>query len=169
MKARVTTLLLAASLLSVPAYAQEHQHGQRQPPESAGMMEMQGMPSPAMILQLREPLGLTQAQVQRIEAIRDRVEREHQPHMQAAMKAMREADGLLGAAALEQARYEAKLREAANQHVQAHLAMTRGWLEARAVLTPEQRSNLEFGVKVMRQMMQERMQGMMGGRRPGTM
>lgn len=76
---------------------------------------------------------------------------------------------LLLAASLEQARYEAKLREAANQHVQAHLAMTRGWLEARAVLTPEQRSNLEFGVKVMRQMMQERMQGMMGGRRPGTM
>ena len=164
MRIRVTMLVLAGMLLSAPAYAQEHQHGQRQPPESVGMMEMRGMPGPAVILQLREPLGLTTAQVQRIDAIRDRVEREHQPHMQAAMQAMQEAEGLLKAAAADLSRYEAKLKEAANHHVLAHLAMTRGWVESRAVLTPEQRSNLDFGVKVMQQMMRERMQGMTGGR-----
>ena len=87
--------------------------------------------------------------------------------MQAAMQTMREADSLLDMPSRDLSRYEAKLKDAANHHVQAHLAMTRAWLEAREVLTPEQRSNLQFGMKVMRQMMRERMPGMMGATRPG--
>ena len=163
MKSLATMLLIAGSLLTGPVYAQEHQHGQ--PAGAGGMMQM--MPGPMIILQLREPLGLTQTQVQRIEAIRDRAQREHEPHMQAAMQTMREADSLLDMPSRDLSRYEAKLKDAANHHVQAHLAMTRGWLEAREVLTPEQRSNLQFGLKVMRQMMRERMPGMMGATRPG--
>lgn len=170
MRARATMLLLAGVLLSGPVYAQEHQHGQRQPAEPGGMMQMKGMmPGPMVFLQLREPLGLTQAQVQRIEAIRGRVQREHQPHMQAAMQAMRDAERLLDVPAPDLSRYEAKLKDRANHHVQAHLAMARAWLDAREVLTPEQRSNLQFGVKVMQQMMRERMQGMMGGMHEGRM
>ena len=170
MRARTTFLLLGGMLVAAPLYAQEHQHGQQQPEEQGGMMQMQQMmPGPMMILQLREPLGLTQAQVGRLEAIRDRVQGEHQPHMQAAMRAMQEAQALLEGPTPDLSRYEAKLREAADHHVQAHVPMARAWLEAREVLTPEQRSNLQFGMKVMQQMMRERMQGMMGEMRPGMM
>lgn len=160
MRARAMMMLLAAAMLSAPAYAQEHEHGQRQPAQPGGMMEM--MPGPALILRLREPLGLTSAQVERIEAIRDRAQREHQPHMQAAMQAMREADALLETSAPDLARFEARLKDCANHHVQAHLAMTRALLEAREVLTPEQRSNFQFGIKLMQQMMRD---GMKGGMR----
>lgn len=167
MRVRATMLLLSGLLLAAPAYAQGYPDGP-QPGRQGGRMRLQGMmmhgsmmvPGPMMILQLREPLGLTQAQVTQIEAIRDRVQGEHQAHMQAAMRAMQEADGLLEASDPDVSRYEAKLKEAADSHVQAQLTMARAWVEAREVLTPEQRSDLQFATRVMRQMMRQRMQPM---------
>jgi Spy/CpxP family protein refolding chaperone len=177
MRARLTTLVLAGALMAAPTDAQ-HPQRRGQAADSgmmaAGMHMM--MAGPEMVLHLREPLELSPAQVQRIEAIRDSVQREHRPHAHAAMRAMGEAGAMLEASNPDLSRYEARLREAADHYVQAHAAMARGWLRAREVLTPEQRSNLRFGMKVMQQMMAEHMQammpGMMGMMRqmmPGTM
>ena len=170
MRVAIAMVLLAIGSLSRGAGAQQHQHEQ-QPARPEGTVPMQGMmqmpmqgmvPGPGMILQLRGPLSLTDAQVRRIEAIRDRREESHMPHAQAAMRAMQDAAGMLEASTPDLSRYEAKLREAANHHVLAHAAMARTWLEAREVLTPEQRSNLRFGMQLMQQMASERMQGMHG-------
>jgi Spy/CpxP family protein refolding chaperone len=178
MRVAIAILLLAIGILPRGADAQQHQHGQ-QPARPEGAVPMQGMmqmpmqgmmPGPDMILELRGPLNLTDVQVRRIETIRDRAGESHVPHAQAAMRAMQEAAGLLEAATPDISRYEAKLREAANHHVLAHAAMARMWLDVREVLTPEQRSNLRFGMQLMQQMMFERMQGMQGMRdtmRPG--
>jgi Spy/CpxP family protein refolding chaperone len=161
-------LLLAGTVLGAPLVAQERAHGQRQPTDSGGMMQMHAMqmqammPGPMMILQLREPLKLTADQVKRIEAIRDSMQRLHDPHMHAAMQAMHQAEQMLEAPAADLSGYEAKLKEGANHLVLGHLTMTRGWLAAREVLTPEQRNNMEFGMKVMKMMMAERMQSMGG-------
>lgn len=149
-------LLLAVALLPGMAYAQQHQHAQ-QSAQPEGMMQMHAMmhmqamtPGPMTILQLREQLGLTDAQVQRIEAIRDRFERTNEPHMRMAMQAMHEAAGTLGESAPNLSRYEEKLREAANHHVLAQVTMMRGWLESREVLTPEQRTKLQVGLTITR-------------------
>ena len=178
MRVVIAMLLLAVGVLSRDAGAQQHEHGQ-QPARPEGMMQMQGMMpmqgmmrGPGTVLQFRGPLNLTDAQVQRIETIRDRAGEAHQPHMQAAMRAMQEAAGMLETPTPDMSGYEAKLREAANHHVLAHATMARAWLEAREVLTAEQRSNLQFGMRMMQQMMSERMQGMQGmmdTMRPGGM
>ena len=55
--------------------------------------------------------------------------------------------------------YEARLREATSHMVQARVAMARAGVEARQVLTPEQRDRLSFA----RQMMREMRPGTMGG------
>lgn len=168
MRTRTLGVVLAVLLAAKPAVAQDHQHPEEQDQADAMMgMMMQMMPgmmmaSPAMILRLREPLGLTDEQVRRLEEIQARTHDEHQRHMQAGMQSMREAAGILEADSPDLARYEVLFREGAGHHVPAHLAMARGIVEARAVLTPEQRSNLRFGTRMMQQMMPEPMGGMMG-------
>lgn len=165
---RVTTLLLGAMLIAAPLAAQGtpqgRMQGQRQHGDTGDMMVMPMhamMASPAMILRLREPLELTDTQVQRIEAIHSRVQREHQPHIQAAKEAMHEAAALLDTASLDVSLYEAKLREAGNHMVLANVTLARGWVEARQVLTEEQRSNLQFGARVLEQIMAQRMRNAM--------
>lgn len=162
MRTRIGTAVLATVLLAGSAAAQEHQHAPA-PAEPAPQMGMMGMMagSPAMILRLRGPLGLSAEQVQRLEAIEQRTGPLHEQHMQAAMRAMGEAEALLESDSPDLARSEAKLREAAEHHVQAHLAMVRASVEARGVLTPGQRSNLRFGMRMMREMMPDGA-GMMG-------
>lgn len=164
-------IVLGGLLAAAPAFAQQHQHGQ-QPAEPGGMMQMQGMhgmmmPGPMMILRLREPLGLTEAQAQRLEALREREQQAHHPHMMAAMQAMQEANRMLEQPDADLARYEAKLREAADHMVQAHLAMARTGQEAREILTPEQRSKLQTGMEMMRHMMPGAGPGRPGDLGPG--
>lgn len=157
---------LALLLGARAAGAQEHQHGA--PAEQAGMMDMGGMmmmgvPDADMILHMKAPLALTAAQVKRLEAIRTQARQAAKPHMDAAMAAHRAANAMLEASSPDYARFQAKLREAAEQMVRAHVEMAKGAVQARAVLTPEQRSNVRFGTRMMQQMMQERGMAMMGG------
>jgi Spy/CpxP family protein refolding chaperone len=136
----------AALLVSMPALAQQHNHpGQHEGHEQRmGMMAehcpMMGGAHPTMILRHAEHLGLSQDQVRRIEAIRDRAE--VATHMQGAMAAHRQAAELLQAEQPDLAAYEARLRQAADHMVQAHTSMARTAVEARAILTPEQRASL---------------------------
>jgi Spy/CpxP family protein refolding chaperone len=136
----------AALLVSMPALAQQHNHpGQHEGHEQRmGMMAehcpMMGVAQPAMILRHVDDLGLSQDQVRRIEAIRDRAD--GAAHMQGAMATHRQAAELLRADQPDLAAYEARLRQAADHMVQAHTSMARTAVDARAILTPEQRASL---------------------------
>jgi Spy/CpxP family protein refolding chaperone len=136
----------AALLVSMPALAQQHNHpGHHQGHEQRmGMMAehcpMKGGAQPAMILLHADHLGLSQDQVRRIEAIRDRTD--GAAHMQGAMATQRQAAELLQAEQPDLAAFEARLRQAADHMVQAHTTMARAAVDARAILTPEQRASL---------------------------
>jgi Spy/CpxP family protein refolding chaperone len=144
---KVFVIATAALLVSMPAAAQQHgQHGQHRQHEGQGqhmaMMEhcMGMMGGPGMILHHADELGLTADQVSRLEAIRD--EAHAGEHMHHGMQAHRQAAELLAADQPDIAAYEALLTQAAGHMVRAHTRMAEAVVEARAVLTAEQRARL---------------------------
>lgn len=122
-----------------------------------GMMGMAG--GPAMILRLEESLELTDDQVERLEAIRESARSGMRQHMMQGMQSMQAAQELLAGDSPDLDAYEERLREAANHMVLAHTAMAGATVEARGLLTPEQRERLALA----RRMMQEMRGGMMQG------
>lgn len=118
---------------------------------------------PGMILRSAEALELTPDQTERLEALQERTHSEHQEHMQAAMAAHQEAAAALEGDAPDLEAYSAALGEAADHMVVAHVAMTRASLEARAILTPEQREKLGEIMGDMRGMHGGTMHGGSGG------
>lgn len=156
---RWSILALAGILMSTPVLAQQGQQ------MSSGMpmmqqgtqqcMAMMGGPSPAMLLQHRDVLGLSADQVRRLEAIQDRAQTAR-PGMKPAMQAHMAAAELLESDAPDLKAYEARLREAADHMVRAHAAMARLNVEARGVLTAPQRAKLPA--------LRSSMMGMMRGR-----
>lgn len=179
-------VLVAIMLAAVPAMAQGH-HGARADSsrgmgmmqEQPGMMQggmmqmMQGMhgqqamlggmmgmaAGPGMILQLRESLELTENQVTQLEALRDSAGQQMRQHMMQGMRAMHSAAELLDPGSTDLEGYEARLREASSQMVLAHTAVARAAVQARGLLTVDQRERLALA----RSMMKEMRQGMMGG------
>ncbi|MFO7892818.1 MAG: Spy/CpxP family protein refolding chaperone [Longimicrobiales bacterium] len=170
--------LVAIMLAAAPAMAQGH-HGARADSSrgmgmlqgQSGMMQggmMQMMQSgmmmgmamgPGMVLRLQESLGLTEDQVTELETLRDSAQSTMRQHMMQGMQVMHAASEQLGSDSPDLDAYEARVREATNHMVQAHTAMARAAVEARQVLTPEQRERLALA----RSMMKEMRQGMMGG------
>lgn len=146
----------------------QRMHGMGGPGSMMGMMDggMTGMSAgPAMILRLEESVELTDDQVARLEALHESAQSEMRQHMMQGMQTMRAAQELLDGDSPELSAYEARLREAANHMVLAHTAMARAAVDARALLSPEQRERLALA----RTMMQE-MRGMRGERMmPGMM
>lgn len=95
-----------------------------------------------MILRSSEALALTPSQTERLEALQEQVQSEHKEHMRATMAAHQQAAAALGGDAADLDTYTAALNEAADHMVMAHVAMARATLEAREILTPEQRDKL---------------------------
>lgn len=133
----------------------------------SGMMQMMGQgmgmmatggPGPAMILRMEDALDLSDDQVDRLEDIREEFSGSRQQHMNAAMSAHENARQNLEGENPDFDAYEEALQEASTHMVQAHLAMARASVQARQVLTAEQRERLQQGMGMM--------QGMMGD--PGT-
>ena len=151
--------ITAALLASAPAAAQGHEHGQgaRQPAAGMGMPMMMPMEmmatTPGMLLRLRQQLGLTAAQVGRLEALHRSTEAAHQQHMSTAMQSRRRADALLQGDHPDLGRYEAAVRQVAEHHV----AMAPAAVNGRAVLTAEQRTHLHGAMGSMMPMMQQMM------------
>jgi len=112
-----------------------------------------------MLVQLREPLGLSEAQVQQLHTIAREAAQAHEQHMHPAMQAHHAAMQALHSESPDVAAYEARLREAADHHVQAEVAGARALARAMGVLSPEQRGRFHTGM----QMMHHMMGGMMGG------
>lgn len=165
--------LVAIMLAAAPAMAQGHHGARADSSRGMGMMQggmmqmmhgqsgmMMGMAmGPGMILGLQESLDLTESQVAQLETLRASARSTMQQHMMQGMQVMRAASEHLDSDSPDLDAYEARLREATNHMVVAHTAMAGAAVEARQVLTPEQRERLSFA----REMMDEMRPGMMGG------
>lgn len=154
--------ILMATALSAfaasPLFAQRHGHEQG---EAGGAMmgqdQMHGAmmgggmigmgsqmhPGPAMLLRAGDALNLTEDQTAGLTTLRDQARESHRQHMQAAREARQRAVSALEGDSPDFGTYEAALREAAEHMVTAHVSMARSSLEARELLTPEQRAKLD--------------------------
>ncbi len=109
----------------------------------AMMGGMMGKANPVMALHHAEALGLSEEQVSEL---KDRMASAHEAgmsHMRLAMETRASAEELLDADTPDLAAYEARLENAAGHMVQAHVAIARAGVDARTVLTPEQRAQLD--------------------------
>jgi len=136
-----------------------------------GMMEMMGQgmgmmatggPGPAMILRMGEALDLTDEQRTQVQAIESEYSDSVQPLMAAVMEAHQDAATALQGDSPDFGAYERALREAADQMVQAHVAMAQAAADGGGVLTEEQRQQLQGSMQMMRGMMSQGRSKMMG-------
>lgn len=110
----------------------------------AGRMGMRaGVAGPGLLLRARDALDLTDDQVQRLESLQTELRETGRAHMEQAREAQQRAREALSAETPDLAAGEAALQEAANHRIQAQMTMARGHLQARDVLTEEQRTRLE--------------------------
>jgi Spy/CpxP family protein refolding chaperone len=128
-------------------------------------MIMAGVPAPAMILGAAESLNLTDAQKTRLEALQKQFTETVQAHMQEAMVAQHRAAQTLGGDKPDVSAYESALKDAMNHLIMARVASARTSLDARAVLTADQRSKLMSLSNMMHGMIGGMMDGMMGQHR----
>lgn len=136
-------IVAAVAALTVTAAATAQDPGMRMGQGNVQQcLDMMGGAHPAMLLHAADSLGLSADQRTRLEALRDRANETATPHMQPAMQAHHAAAELLRGDAPDYAAYEAKLREAVDHMVQAHMAMARTNVEARQVLTAEQQARV---------------------------
>jgi Spy/CpxP family protein refolding chaperone len=143
--------------------------------QGMGGMRMPGMGGMAMspmmmappgadrILGMSRALELTDAQSQQLRAIADQARTASAPHLQAAMQAHHAAMQALDADPPDVAKYEAQLREAANHFVEAQVAQARSGAQALALLTPAQRANVRFALRLEHDRAMAGMMGAMGG------
>ncbi len=161
------TVLMAATLLAAPLYAQSKATAPKtrmtpmtpMTPKPDGMMammmsgDMMPMPDdPSMILMLKESLELSADQVTRLTAIQATAQAGMKEHMMEHMQGMQSAATLLEPVTPNFTAYEAELRKAANHMVLAHLGAARADADARGVLTPMQRDRLSLARKMMKEM-----------------
>lgn len=170
--AAIVTMLLATA----PAAAQQGQptprqnmpgwgmHGQMMGPGTMGM----GMHGPGMILAFKSSLGLSDVQVQQIQKIGDDARTTMQKDMQQAQQAHQAAVQALMSNPPDAGAYQKNLQQAANDFVSAQVAMAQAYVNARKVLTDQQRQKLDDGAAMIHDLLRQR--GMMGGwMRPGMM
>ncbi len=120
-----------------------------------------------MILGQKEALGLSDEQVGKLEGIEGERGEAHEAHKaqmgplhQQLMEAQREE-------APDLERIEGVLGRVAEAHVQGQLQKLRFGQRAMEVLTPEQRANVRYGMRLMKKKMRSGMGSMMGSREPG--
>jgi len=161
---KISIAWLAATLLALPASAQQHaEHGQRAPHRPM-MMRMHadsshggtGMPlmmemhvySPAHLLDRRETLSLTDQQVQRFTQLQTEFQAAHERARQEAEEHVRQAQqAWVGGDANGVATHVRAGMEAMQQ---AHLAMVTASTAVRAALTAEQRARVQGWTDAMR-------------------
>ncbi|MDZ7780496.1 MAG: periplasmic heavy metal sensor [Gemmatimonadota bacterium] len=121
--------------------------------QGMGMMATGG-PGPTTLLRMRDALELSDDQVARLQELEEAFQEETGSHMNAAMASHEEAARALQGDAPDLGAYQQSLQAAANVMVQFHAAMARAAIDAREVLTPEQRERLNTqGAQMMGDMM----------------
>jgi Spy/CpxP family protein refolding chaperone len=108
-----------------------------------------------------DELSLTAEQKTRLEALRTQSSEAAHPHMQQAMAAHQKAVQTLQGDSPDLVAYESALKEATNHMTAMHVASARAGIDARAVLTPDQRMKLTNATTMMRGMMCGESGGMM--------
>ncbi len=177
MKSKLLAVLLVGAV-SVPgaALAQgQHEHGDDEKESrdmmgqgmmGGGMMGMMSSRGPSMILKQKEALELTEAQVQRLEALQKEVSEAREAHMKEMSPVKKQVGEALEGDKPDLSRYESALKKVADGHVRMQVDMARFSEQALEVLTAEQRSNVRYGMRLKGGMKcGEMMQGggMMGG------
>lgn len=116
---------------------------------------MAGGPGPMMLLHQKEALELSDAQVRELEGLHEEMKSametartEIRPLREELEKVSRAEDPDLG-------RYESLLQDLADRHVQLRVRMARTHRQAMQVLTDQQRAQVRYGMRLMRQMMRE--------------
>jgi len=167
---RVLMPLMLAGLLAAPVGAQRPMGMQSRPMAMHDMMGMMTMHAgPGMVLALAEPLELSDAQLERIQAIHEETQQTVWQHMRQAMQVMQDAADLVRGEARDLDAYEARLRDAADHGVLGHMARARAMAQVYDILSAEQRETLETGVGMMVYLMQNRPAMMPGMMMPGMM
>lgn len=184
---RGTVALVVGALLVLPAVvaAQQGHHGggdQEAPRQGmrgmmmgaqghGGMMGMMGGmmmagPGPGMILAQSDVLALTDAQVEEIEGLRERLSETRTEHVE-TMRTLHERLAEEAGAQMDLDAYESAVRSLEDERVAMHMAMARAARDAREVLTAEQREKLRVGMRMMRGMMMRMMHGREGAMQGG--
>lgn len=127
----------------------------------ANMMMQSGIASPGMILKVADQLDITADQRTRLEALQTSLAASVKPHMEAAMMGHQQAAAALKSDRPDIKAYESALETAMTHMTQAHVATAAAGLEARAVLTAEQRTRLASAAHMMGGMMGDMMDGKM--------
>ncbi|MGH7465298.1 MAG: Spy/CpxP family protein refolding chaperone, partial [Longimicrobiales bacterium] len=139
--------LVAMTALALPAVAA----AQTPRPEARrigppGRMAEHGMPA-ARILELREELGLTDAQVERIRGIQTELQAQNRPLLEQLSNARREMRAAREQMTAEQREQMQQQRE----QMQQRRAAMRDSMQARAELTPEQRDQMRAAMQQRRE------------------
>ena len=119
-----------------------------------------------MILKQKEALDLTESQVEGLEAIQKEASEAREAHMGQVRPLHMQMMQALEGDEPDFSAYEAALEELADHHVNMQVRMARASQRGLEVLSAEQRSNVRYGMRLMREMKRrEMMQGteMMGG------
>ncbi|MGH7458151.1 MAG: Spy/CpxP family protein refolding chaperone [Longimicrobiaceae bacterium] len=117
--------------------------------------------SPAAVLEHREELGLTDAQVTKLEALQEGVKQARMQAMEQMGVIHQEIAGVTGDEEFDEAATRAAFDRMGDLHTEMGVSMLRTRHEARQTLTPEQREQLaELGGGMMGM---DGMMGMMGG------
>ena len=163
-----TAALLVAGVLAFPGLTlAQGDHPQGQDEQAGqGMMGMMPCPSASMILKQKEALDLTESQVEGLEAIQKEASEAREAHMGQVRPLHMQVMQALKGDEPDFSAYEAALKELVDHHVNMQVGMARASQRALEVLSAEQRSNVRYGMRLMREMRgREMMQGneMMGG------
>ena len=179
-------ILSAALLLWTPSLGAQQSHQEATGPQEAGVMancvmQSGGMgedkmdmmsgdmgmmsssaPGPAMLIRMGQVLELTEKEITDLEAIQVELTDQRASHMPLVKEAHQQAADLIAGGETDLAEYEDTLWEAMEHMISVHVSVARAALDARAVLTDEQRARLEGASAMMRHMEGMRDGGMQG-------
>lgn len=168
------TLLTPASLMAQDNPMGQMGMDQGEMTQATDMPMMQAMamrPGPRMLLAQREALDLSDAQVERLEELEDRLQATVTEHREDMVTLRDQLTALRESEEMDIGQYETLLEQAADRRIAMQVERARIGQEAFDVLDDEQRSNVRYGMRMQRMMMQpgagmgsgNGMTGMMGG------
>lgn len=117
-----------------------------------GMMHSHMQHGPAMLLRQRDALDLSNEQIERLEELEGRVDDLHSSHMSELAPVREQLKGLHRSEEFDKDRYEELLQRQANLRVEMMVEMADVHQASFAVLTDEQKSNVRYGMRMMRSM-----------------
>lgn len=116
------------------------------------MMRSHMQHGPAMLLRQRDALELSNEQIERLEELEGRVDDLHSAHMSELAPVREQLKALHGSEEFDKDRYEELLKRQANLRVEMMVEIADVHQASFTVLTDEQKSNVRYGMRMMRSM-----------------